>query len=95
MSGTPRLIGHSVPRFQDSEGRKLCRRLQRDLGEFKGYLQDAHSAILEHTDELYLERQRQLFDGSVSAIEHLEALLNFAAGGVIVVPANWQKPPEP
>lgn len=87
---------HLVPAWErDPEGRKNIRKLKGSLEEFKKVLQNAHAAILEHTDPVYFERQKQLFAGSVSAIEHIETLIKFAENGCIATPEGWQVPPKP
>ena len=87
--------GHVVPLWQnDPETRKRIRQLQDRLQEFKEQIQNAHAAILEVTSDEYFDRQKAFFNGSIGAIDHVQAVLNFARQGVVAVPDGWQKRPQ-
>ena len=78
----PNIVGVSVPRWQENEGRKRIRQLKDRIKEFSEQLKDAQAAILEHTEDIYVDRQKEFFAGTNSAIEHLNVILNYAEGGL-------------
>lgn len=91
------LCYHAVPKWEHKDGRKFNKQLLRDLEEFRNQMLDGQAQIIEHTDEIYLERQKQFFDTVNAAMKLvIDYVLKDGAidNGGICVPDGWQTPPK-